>query len=299
MDRYFFSKIARGIKFGTAAIAALACGAIIVCGALGISTVVIPICGGIAIIPAALILVENTKLIADLEKNISELKKQVKEFTEQVSQLRKATAKYENENNRFVKSNEHLAELLKQAEIKVDALQRYLDTYKEANERFSKMLETEKDNNSKLAENVEELKSIKLQYENKIAELNLIVENINSQLGEITKIKEDAEAQLTLYQTQNNEMSLELEKVRSLYNKSKEVIMTLMKTKEIFEDMAKDMVNTLSDMTEVEGKTQENVDKMTQVIEKYSQQRDQEMFDKLDTNKDGMLSMDEFIEGFE
>ena len=122
--------------------------------------------------------------------------------------------------------------------------------------------------------------------------------SIKIQIEEITVIKDEMEFQLTSYQNSNKELSEEIQKVREMYTKSKEVIITLLKTKEIFEDVANDMVSTLSTMNTTEEKTQENVNKLTSVIEKYSEQRDEEMFQQLDKNSDGSISIDEFIEGY-
>ena len=297
MDRYFFSKIARGMKFTVAVTAGVFAGAVAVLGFLGISTIVIPIGGCVALIPCALLLLENTKLIADLEKNISALRHQIKDFRAQLNAMKSLTDKYQVENNKFMKSNVELSDMLSEAQSKVDELDKYLIDYKLANQKFTEQLKQEKQQANVMKSQIEELMIIKSQYEAKIRELNATVAQIQGQIVSITEIKEDLETQLTGYQTTTQELSEELEKVRTMYAKSKEVIITLMKTKEIFEDVASDMVSTLSSMNITEEKTQQNVDQLNDAISRYTAQRDSDLFRRLDANGDGQLTLDEFIKG--
>ena len=51
------SRIVRVIRYSISGIAALACGTVIVLGGLGFTTIIIPICGGIALLPSLLILI--------------------------------------------------------------------------------------------------------------------------------------------------------------------------------------------------------------------------------------------------
>jgi len=115
-------------------------------------------------------------------------------------------------------------------------------------------------------------------------------------------IKNDYEIQLNTLKHENmelidtsNSLKEDLTKVQNMYQKSKDVISTLIKTKDIFEDLYSDMAKTASDMSNTEHNTELNVEQMKDMIKKFDEKRTQEIFDKLDVNKDGTISMDEFL----
>ncbi len=77
---YFFSKLGRGIRSSLTILGALACGGVIVMGFMGVQTLAIPICGIIALIPMGMVMIENTKLIRDMEESVTKFKVENKEL---------------------------------------------------------------------------------------------------------------------------------------------------------------------------------------------------------------------------
>lgn len=289
------SKIARGFRFTVSAVSAIACGVIIVMGALGISSAVIPVCGGLAIIPCVLILIENTKLLNDLRKGISQLKRDLKEFGEKLDMLNETSESLKHENSNYKSHNMELKALLSDAEVKIDQLSIYLDEYKDSNREFKKNLESSEQNLDELRKRAEELLKIKDAYEGKISELNQIISQIQQKLVEITDIKEDYEEKIEMMEQRNNELGIvsdelkkELGNLKAHYEKAKQVIESLISAKNVLEEVHDNMIKTATDMEDLD-------DDIREKLEKYDEMRNSELFQHLDENKDGNLSLEEFL----
>jgi len=291
---YFFSKLFRSVKYGLSILGAASAIVIIVTGALS-GSIVIPICGGLSLIPAGFIFFENTKIIRDMEKAVTKLKRNLKEFEERLDMLNETVGSLKDENNNYKQNNVELKYLLKEAEIKVDQLADYVDEYKASNKEFKKSLEKSERNNDELQERAQELLRIKDAYEKKISELNEVIEKIQNKLEEITAIKDDYEEKLLELNIRNQELEViskefkhELENVRKQYDKAKEVITSLLNAKEVLEEVHNNMIQTVNDMSDLD-------DDLRTKIERYDEIRNTDLFNQLDKNKDGQLSLEEFL----
>ena len=292
---YFMSKIARGFRFTVSATAAVGCGVVMILGGLGISSIAIPICGGIAILPCILILVENTRMIRQMEKAVSQLKRDLKEFGEKLDLLNETSETLKNENAIYKQHNIELKEFLSDAEKKVDELASCVDEYKASNKQFRENLESSKKNVGELQKRAEELLTIKESYEKKIEELNIIVQKIQEKLVQITAVKEDYEEKIVQMEERNKELGViskelhnELENIKGSYEKAKSVITSLLGAKEVLEEVHGKMIKTVNDMESLD-------DDLKEKIQHYDQIRNTDLFNRLDQNKDGNVDLDEFL----
>lgn len=292
---YFMSKVARGFRFTISAAAAIGCGVVMVLGGLGVSTIAIPICGGLALLPCILILIENSKLLKDLEKTVSQLKRDLKEFGEKLDMLNETSESLKLENASYKTHNIHLKDLLSEAELKVDDLSDCVEEYKSSNKAFKKNLESSNKNLEELQKRAQELLEIKENYEKKIEDLNLVIKKIQDKLVEITSIKEDYEEKIEQMGKRNAELGIvsdklhkELENVKVSYDKAKTVITSLINAKDVLEEVHGKMIKTVDDMESMD-------DEIKEKIRRYDEIRNTDLFKQLDNNKDGVVDLDEFL----
>ncbi len=292
---YFMSKIGRGFRFTVSATAAIGCFVVMALGGLGITSIAIPICGGIAILPCILILVENTKLLRDLEKAISQLRRDLKEFGEKLEMLNETSESLKKENANYKTNNIELKDLIKEADVKIDELSNYLEEYKTSNKEFKKNLESSKTNLEELQKRSEELLSIKESYELKFNELNFIISKIQEKLNQITLIKEDYEEKIQQMEERNQELGIvsdslhqELQNIKISYEKAKSVIGSLLNAKDVLEEVHGKMIKTVDNMEDMDEDLREK-------IKRYDELRDTDLFNQLDKDKDGNVDLDEFL----
>jgi chromosome segregation ATPase len=306
---YFFSKIGRGIRYGASIVGAAAGLLVIVLGILGINSILIPISGGVAIIPAAFILVENVKVIRDMEKLVTKLKSDLKSLREQIDIMKEANEKLEKNVTDLTDINIHLSEvkdnlvsnisklesLLDESEQKVEELSDLVFQYKETSEKLNRNLDKAKINNAELQKNVNDLIDIKREYENQIESLNTTVKIFHSELDIITKTKDEYEIEINKLITTNKSMEntvkileTDLEENREICRKAKLALKTLIETQDVFTGLKDDMVET-------EKQTEENVSRMDNLVKIFGEERTKELFEQLDKNHDQVLSMDEFV----
>lgn len=301
-------KLYTSIKSGVAILTASAAVTIIVSGAL-FGSILIPLCGGVCLLPVGLIIFENTKTLRDMRKIVKQLKNELKEFEDKLIMLNETNnkLKYNVSELTLIKDNfknevSKLSILLKEGEKDIDMLNNMVHDYNDTNQKLKNSINSLQTDNKELTKNIEDLLDIKFKYEVQINELTLVVKDINSKLESMENIKNDYEIQLNTLKHENmelidtsNSLKEDLTKVQNMYQKSKDVISTLIKTKDIFEDLYSDMAKTASDMSNTEHNTELNVEQMKDMIKKFDEKRTQEIFDKLDVNKDGTISMDEFL----
>ena len=313
---YFFSRIFRGFKYTLSIVGALACGVIIVMGALGISSVIIPICGGIAIIPMAFIFFENTVIIRKMEELVSKFKLEMKSLRESNLKLKDNLDRLDNQNNRLetnvtnleddlydlnktkqdlINETDKLESLLDQADNKIDSLAKLTEQYKRTSEELAVSLKTSEHNNEELKNNVGKLFEIKNDYEQSNQLLKNNIAEIEKQLKSVSDIKDRYESELTKIYETNNHLSetsklleKELNKTKNCYQEAKNVIQTLLQSQGIFEEIKEDMVKT-------ESETRENVGKMSNLIEIFGEKRTKELFDRLDKDQNKVLTQEEFV----
>lgn len=298
---YFFSKIGRSFRYLTTITGSLACGAIIIMGILGIQTIAIPICGGIALIPMAMVLIENTAIIRKLEKLMTKFKQDLDELRKINSDLSQNVLNLSNEiidlkqikENLVIQTNK-LETLLSEAESKIGKLSDLSNNYKTNLELLKQSVQKSETNNNILKENIQELLAIKKEYESEISFLKINIESIEEQVVKLTTVKEEYEKQIQQFIQSNEqllstkeELKIELTKVKNCYEEAKDVISTLLRSKDVLNDIFNSMIKT-------EEKTDQNVSTLTKIMNIFKLQRSEELFNILDQNKDGTLTLEEF-----
>ncbi len=277
---YFFSRLFRGVKYSLSLVGALACGVVIVLGSMGVSTAVIPICGGIAIIPMGFSFFESTKVMRDLENMVTKFKTDIKNFKQQIDNLSLQVSGLKTEVNR-------LESMLDQAEEQLTQLKNLVGQYKDTNESLKFNLNRTEINNDKLQKNVDDLIRIKSEYESRINSLTNLTTNIQEQLDDVSKLKDDYKNNNEMLADSNKNLKAELEKVDKMYEDAKALAEVLLNSKNVLSDIYTDMVQT-------ETKMDQNTDTMSKLINVLGIERTQELFKQLDADGDNKLSLDEF-----
>lgn len=320
---YFFSRLGRSLRYSATILGSLACGTVIVLGIMGINTIVVPICGGIALIPMAMVMFENVKAIRDLENNVSAFKsenKKLKETNENLkiteNKLSADLGKLEHTNNNLEHTNNNLVEiknnlieqnsryekLLDESEINLNSMTELANKYKATSLELSNNLHNSTQNLELLKSQALELINIKNEYQKENKILNENIKKVQDQLDQVTQAKEAYEIQLIKLSDTNNQLSdsnnqlseiatnlrSELEKAKASYEDAKSALKTLLQATGVLADLGNDMVQT-------EHKTEQNVSTMSKLLSLFGMSRSEEMFNKLDKDNNKVLTVDEFV----
>ena len=292
---YFFSRVGRGIRYSATIVGGIACGVIIILSVIGIQTIIVPICGGIALIPIGMVLFENIKIIKDLEKLVTKFKNQLQELglinnnlSDNVSRLSTEVSQLSQTKDSLIKETTKLSDLLKEAETKVVKLSDLAKTYEDNATQLSLLTQDYKNQNQQLTDETNKLVDIKKQYEEENTRLMVTIDKINQQLSQLTQIKEAHEAELLKSEHNNQALKTEIEKIATYYNQAKEVIETLLRSKNVLDDIYSGMIKT-------ETQTSENVTTMSKLLNIFGKSRTMELFQQLDEDGDGVLTSQEFI----
>jgi len=322
MFEYFFSRAFRGVKFALAVTGGIACGIIIVMGVLG-NSIVIPICGGIALLPMGFIFFENIKVLKDMENLVTQFKNETKTLKQTNEELKQTSILLSNEvdslkevnedlkhtevllgnevnmlkderllidetKNKLVAENDKLERLLNDAEKNLDNLKIVATQYQETSTQLGKNLKSSELNNEQLKIQLGNLIDLKEEYKSQNNELKSNYNQAIEQLELIKTVKEDYEIQLKQLTISNEELKNNINLINGQYENAKAALKTLLQATGVLEDLGKNMVET-------EQKTQENVTMTNRILNLLGINRSTELFNKLDTNEDRMLSYDEFI----
>ena len=292
---YFFSKLGRGIRYSATIVGGIACGVIIILSVIGIQTIVVPICGGIALIPIGMVLIENVTIIRNLEKLMTKFKNQLQQLgvinnnlSDNVSRLSTEVSQLSQTKDSLIQEITKLSNLLKEAEIKVVKLSDLAKIYEDNAAKLSALTQNYQNQNQQLTEETHKLVDIKQQYEEENARLTATIDEINQQLSQLVKMKEAYEIQLLQSKENNQELKVEIEKIAIYYNQAKEVIETLLRSKNVLDDIYSGMIKT-------ETQTSENVNTLSKLLNIFGKNRTLELFQQLDQNEDGVLTSQEFI----
>lgn len=301
---YFFSRAFRSFKYALSVGGAISCAVVIILGGLGIQTVIIPICGGIALIPIGFIFYENTKVIRDMENLVIKFKDDVKNLTKtnqklntNVEELGGEITELKETKDLLMDETIKLEDLLKQAKGKVETLTSLATQYESSIGDLNKNLQKSEKTNEELRVNAEELVRIKSIYEEENNRLQENVDEISVQIEAVSQAKEEYKSQLELLK-QNNEdlmvtselLKTELNNINISYEEAKDVIETLLRSKKVLNDIYDGMAKT-------EEKTEENVGMMSKLLNMFGVQRSKELFNVLDTDGNQLLTPEEFIDG--
>lgn len=299
---YLFSRIFRTIKYTISIVGGVACGVVIVTGALNISTIAIPICGGIALLPMGFIFFENTKIIADIEKAIIKLKDEISDLSETANKLEVTNNELETTSsdlketkNTLLKETKILETMLSKATNEIDNLSDLLRKYKVIEHNLQHNVSNLKTNNDSLKDTTNELVKTKKSYEqqNKNLKENIIL--IENQLKEVIKLKITYENNINMLSSNNtslrnsiNDIKVELQNTQTLYKEARTAVKSLLIASGVLKDLGDDMVK-------LEKKTDENVTMMRNIMNIFGSTRSDELFEKLDQNEDGVVDKEEFL----
>jgi len=301
---YFFSRAFRSFKYALSVGGAISCAVVIILGGLGIQTVIIPICGGIALIPIGFIFYENTKVIRDMENLVIKFKDDVKNLTKtnqklntNVEELGGEITELKETKDLLMDETIKLEDLLKQAKGKVETLTSLATQYESSIGDLNKNLQKSEKTNEELRVNAEELVRIKSIYEEENNRLQENVDEISVQIEAVSQAKEEYKSQLELLKQNNKDLMVtsellktELNNINISYEEAKDVIETLLRSKKVLNDIYDGMAKT-------EEKTEENVGMMSKLLNMFGVQRSKELFNVLDTDGNQLLTPEEFIDG--
>lgn len=301
---YFFSRLGRGFRYSATILGSLACGVVIVLGAIGIQTIVIPICGGIALIPMGMVLLENTKILRDIEKMVTKLKMDLDKLKEinqkletNVVNLSGEIDELHNVKDMLLSQNKHLETLLGEAKNSINEMNELVKSYESNIKILEHNIKNSETNLKNLQHTTKELLDIKERYEIENKILNDNLEKIATEMAELTVIKESYKTQLEKMAENNDKLSdiseslkAEINNINQSYEEAKDIIETLLRSKNVLNDIYGDMIKT-------EEKTEQNVGMMSRLLNVFGMERSKELFKTLDTDGDNVLTQNEFIEG--
>jgi chromosome segregation ATPase len=306
---YFFSRVGRGFRYAATVAGSICLIGVIALGGLGINTIFIPIGGGIALIPMAMVMFENVKVIRDMEDQVSifktenkelkhtneNLKQTTLELDDTVKNLQSETDGIKQVKDKLVDENTKLEHLLDNAETNLDEMKTLANQYKNTSKELGENLKQTEKNRDELRQQAEELVKIKDSYMEQNEQLKANYMQAEQQLKEITTVKDNYEIQLQELSDNNKELSktteaikVELNKVESQYEQSKSALKVLLQSTGVMKDLGEEMVKT-------EQKTSENVGMMSRLLNVFGINRSEDLFYKLDKDGDEMLSIDEFV----
>ncbi len=341
---YFFSRLGRGFRYTATITGALGCGVVIILGALSINTIAIPICGGIALIPMAMVLMENIKFVKDMENLVIKFKSETEELKVTNDELKETELRLGSEvtnlgsevtnlgsevtnlgsevtnlgsevtnlrdekdgimiiKNQLVLQNNILEGLLDEATINLNEMKSLAKKYQKTSEKLGENLKQSETNTDNLKHQAEELIQLRDSYEEQNKKLKDNYTRASIQLESIRVTKEEYETQL-INLTGNNKdlaknnkelnkttalLNSELKKTKNAYEDAKSALKTLLQTTGVLQDLGDDMIKT-------EQKTEENVGMMSKMLNMFGITRSEELFNKLDTDGNKSLSIDEFV----
>ena len=280
----------------------MACGVIIITSIMGISTIAIPICGGIALLPMGFIFFENTKLIADIENAIIKLKSEISDLAETTTRLEltnedlhKTSDDLKSTKDSLIQETKSLEQMLTKANQEINNLSDILRKYKVIEHKLQNNVSNLESSNNILKQTTSELVNTKNSYEQQNKNLKVDIDLIETQLKEIMKLKVTYESNINTL-VNNNEtlhhsldvLHTELENSKILYTEAKTAVKTLLIASGVLKDLGDDMVK-------IEKKTDENVTTLSNILDSFGRNRTGELYEKLDKNGDGLVDKEEFL----
>ena len=285
---YFFSRLGRGFRYTATILGGLSSSAVVVMGFLGVTSIAVPICGCISLIPLAMVMMENVKFVRDMEKHVSNFKKENLKLKQINIELSQTSHELNQTKSDLIEANNKYEKLLDQAEINLDSMKTIVSRYEQTNKSLQSHLTKAEQNNQEIKSHLEEIESIKKEYELENIQLKSTIDSIQSQLDQITSLKDDYELNLKQSKLVTEQLEMELEKTKASYEKSQLALKTLLQTTGVLKDLGEEMIKT-------EVKTEHNVDKLSNLLELLESDRTKELFEKLDKDGDDKLTLEEFV----
>jgi chromosome segregation ATPase len=283
---YYLSKAFRTFKYALSLLGLGSSTVIIIYGAIS-GGIVFIIGGSLCILPSTFIFFENTKVLQDIEKN-------VKVFKNQLSSLEKDIGEFHDERiklNGTIKSLEetvtNLDTLSKEFTLENDQLKQSLKNLDSENKIYT-------GENIKLQTNVKNILTIKSKFEIENNKLSELINKNKEELVQLEKVKNEYIEQLETQTEENVKLKNAISKLELLYNKSREMIKTLIDTKTAFSDLQNDMDNTVEKINITENKLSDDVDKLNSLLANVSERMINSEFNEIDENNDGVITKEEF-----
>lgn len=306
---YIGDKIFRGFKIASALVGVAGCGIIVITWAVGINTIAIPISSGLALIPMGFIFFNDHKVIKDMERLITKFKAEfnvLKKINDDITHNNivfgenNKTLTTELDNLKTIEQQLRqetftLEQLLTVAKGQINQLTESNKEYEYNNAKLKELLGKAKTTVDELTVTTESLIEIRDKYATENSELKITATHIEMQLAKLLKTNKNYETLLQTLRENNTELSglnheldLKIRQLESSYDKAKETVKTLLMATGILQDLGDDMIKT-------EQKTSENASLTGKLLNMFGIKRTQKLFDRLDENRDGVISNDEFL----
>lgn len=216
--------------------------------------IVYTIFGGITLIPSGMILFES-KYFRQIEDKFNEFKEDIKYFEKEIDEL-------DNHNKKL--NNISL-------DLKVE-----IENYRLENKKLNQLF-------IKAAKNVESLKNVNDNLVDYKKELESNIATIKDQLIKTAAIKNKLENEIDNLEDQNEKLKNAVVSIQNLYMKSKELIEILVSTGSI-----------LSGIEDIDNNLENNVDRLSSLIDKVSEKLADSEFEKIDIDNNDLITKDEF-----
>lgn len=299
---YFISRIYQSIKCLTAVSGTTGAIIAIVYGALMSGGTIFIVGGSLCLANSVFNLIEIGKINVDIKQQINELKMNLKLFSQENVSLHTNVISLNNIRDQFIKENKKLQDTIDEGIEHIGQLEKLKDEYDEINKKLSAQLEDNKDQiiemtneNKTLKMNVEKIIQLHDKFSKENVTLKELLGQANEQISEITKIKIEYEEEMKKMYNNNEKMNEQIRKQNEIINESKKLIQSLAQFGDKYEQFSTSIDTNLIKI----DNTNNNLDNTAKILKNLVNKLENQTFEQLDNNNDGLISQEEFSEGLQ
>jgi len=301
---YFLSKCFRFAKASLAVIGTLMSTGVIVYGVVTSGGAIYIVGGGFYLATSLFLGFDSSKVLADIRKQIDILKTDLDLFDSENRQLCQNIDHLKQVKENFVKENRKLHSTLEQTEEHMRKLKHLKDELEENIEAEKDELTHFSVQNEELSQKLEQINQLKEAYQQENEQLQTLLDNGQNQIGKLEQLKIEYASEILILRDdlqltqQNNydlkdqvkEMDVQLEKLRKLYQDTKQLMYNLSQAGDIFNQFSTSIDTSVVKLDTTQDDLDETARQLKQLVEKLKDQT----FEEIDLDQDGKITKDEF-----
>lgn len=248
------------------------------------------------------VLFDSSKVLNDIKKEIGNLKKSLDEFRQSNVQLKDNINQLEELKSSFLKETEDLQKTIEGSADQIDQLTQLKSQYVDANRQLKDQLVDQEEKNRELELAVDNLDSIKNKITQENQKLQTLLKQGQTQIDSLTSIRDKyleenkrLESEVNDLSTNNSTLKEQVEKLNSLYQDSKKLLVNLATAGDVFQEFSSTIDTNLTKMDH----TQIGLDQTAQTFKNLVEKLSQKKFEDFDLNNDGQITQEEFITGLQ
>ena len=321
---FYLTTVYQGLKMAVAGVGGLGSFGAIVYGAfLGLSTsgIIYIVGGSIWLTETCFILFDSAKVSSEIREQVNVLKANLKDFESENLHLKWSVSELNKVREEFVNENKKLVILLEKSDRNIKNLSKLKEKFEKQAKEYKVLLDEEKrqleilsnqniiyiQENTNLTNGVKEIQKIKAELEGEIKNYQIVLKKCNDHIKILEKLRDDyilenEKLQETNYsnQKQLDILREQVQKLRELYNNSRELLVNLAEAGDLFTQFNSTLHESLVDISttaESLDETQEHFDETLNTLKNLVQKLKKSSFKDLDVNNDGIITKEEFEDG--